>query len=144
MTTNIAMNNKYPTTEVCTVSNYQPLVPSYTQAISTSVLQVIRLVQLLLALALLGVAFVLWFWSISFQTGRLLRRWIIIEKPTPPEVIYKLGEILVFPIVALADWSRRAVNDIWGIQLPLLSETKPPKRCSDLLTQGEPDSSASA
>lgn len=135
---------KIPATEICTVSSYEPLVPSYTQAISTSVFQVIRLVQLLLALLLLGVAFILWFWTISFQTGRQFRRWFETEKPTVPELIYKLGEILVFPIVALGDWLRRAVKDIWGIQLPLISESQPPEQCSDLLTSKTPNGSTSA
>ncbi len=134
-----------PATEISATSNYQSVFPYYTQAASTSILEdIIRLVQLLLALLLLGVASVLWFWTISFQTGRQFRHWFDSEDRSLPEVIYKLGEIFLFPIVALANWSRRAVKKIWGIELKLISESKPPQRCSDLFKSNTSEGSASA
>ena len=112
-------------------------VVKYTPAIATTAFLGVGLLRFLLLSVLLVVAFVLWLWSISFQTGRLFGKWYWTEitkteKPSGLKVTYKLGEIILFPFVLLRDWALEQIDKYWDIKLPLISETEPPQKCSEL------------
>jgi len=110
----------------------QNMMVKYTQAITTTIILGVSILRFLLLSALLALAFVLWLWSISFQTGRLFGQWCLEERPNPPQIAYKLGEIIFFPFVLLRDWSRQKIKKLWHIELPLLSTSTPPQKCSEL------------
>ncbi len=122
----------YPNPDICTPTVKQNNDMTYAQGFTAVILLFIQGLRLLLLLLLLTVAFVLWTWGISFQAGRMFRRWFEIETPTPLQTIYKLGEIVVFPFVVIARWSRQKVKNLLQIELPLLPSS-PPEKCSDLL-----------
>ncbi len=110
-----------------------PMV-KYTQAIATTAFLGVGLLRFLLLSVLLVVAFVLWLWSISFQTGRLFAQWCFTKKPDPWQAAYKLGEIILYPFVLLTRWSRNKVKELWNIELPLISESVQPQKCSEIFT----------
>ena len=110
----------------------QNMMVKYTQAITTTIFLGVSILKFLLLSALLVLAFVLWLWSISFQTGRLFGQWCLTERPDAAQIAYKLGEIILFPLVLLTAWSRQKVKELWHIELPLISETTPPQKCSEL------------
>ena len=113
-------------------SQESPPQIDYAQGLSAVVLIVVQLVRALLLTLLLAVAFVLWLWGLSFQTGRLFRRWITLEKPDAGEAIYKLGEIAAFPFAYVGAWSQQKVKEYWNIELPQLP-SPPPTDCKTLL-----------
>ena len=104
----------------------------YAQGLSAVILIFVQAVKALLLALLVVVAFVLWIWGLSFQTGRLFRRWIVIEEPDAGEVIYKLGEITAFPFAYVGRWSQQKVKEYWNIEFPQLP-SPPPTSCKALL-----------
>ena len=113
-------------------SESQKMIIQSTQAITTIILIGISILKFLLLSALLVLAFVLWIWTISFQTGRLYAQWLFTEKPNPWQAAYKLGEIILFPLVLLTHWSRQKVKEFWNIELPLITESEAPQKCTEL------------
>lgn len=111
----------------------EPPSIDYAQGLSAIVLIIVQAVRSLLLFLLLAVAFVLWAWGLSFQTGRLFRRWMTLEKPDVGEALYKLGEIVAFPFAYASQWSQQKVKEYWGIELPQLP-TLPPTDCKSLLS----------
>ena len=124
-----------PTSITPSISMPKPEGPpsvDYAQGLSAIVLIIVQAGRaLLLGLLLLG-AFVLWAWELSFQTGRLFRRWVTVEKPDMGEALYKLGEIAAFPFVYARRWSQQMVKEYWNIELPQLP-SPPPANCKELL-----------
>lgn len=110
----------------------QKMIIQSTQAITTIILIGASILKFVFLAALFVLAFVLWLWTISFQTGRLYAQWVFTEKPDPWQAAYKLGEIFLFPLVLLTAWSRKKVQEIWKIELPLISESEPPQKCTEL------------
>lgn len=110
----------------------QNVMVKYTQAITTTIFLGVSILRFLFLSALLVLAIVLWLWSISFQTGRLFGQWCLDQKPDAAQIAYKLGEITLFPLLLLTVWSRQKVKEFWNIELPLLSESTPPQKCSEL------------
>ncbi len=110
----------------------QNVMVKYTQAITTTIFIGVSILRFLFLSALLVLAIVLWLWSISFQTGRLFGQWCLDQKPDAAQIAYKLGEITLFPLLLLTVWSRQKVKEFWNIELPLLSESTPPQKCSEL------------
>lgn len=127
----------YQTTGALSNPEKQDVIIRYAQAVTATVFLGLSILKFLLVALLFAVAFVLWLWGISFQTGRLFGHWLITEKPDAFQTAYRLGEILLFPFVFLAHWSRQKVDELWHIKLPSLPESELPKKCSDLLTSPE-------
>ena len=118
----------YPTNNTLDRSERQNLIFQLVQVIYLGV----RVLKFLFLSLLFVLAFVLWLWSISYQTGRLFREWYDEKQPTELQVTYKLGEIILFPFVLLRDWSLAQIDKFWGIKLPLITETQAPEKCSEL------------
>ncbi len=134
------MNSMIPyssTSRMLSTPEQSNTMVKYTQAIATTVFLGVSILRFLLLSGLLVVALVLWLWSISFQTGRLFGQWCLTEKPNAAQTVYKLGEIILFPFVLLAAWSRQKVKELWQIELPLIPESVQPQKCSELFTSND-------
>lgn len=134
------MNSIIPysnTSSLLSNSEQSNTMVKYTQAIATMVFFGAGLLRFLLLSVLLVVAFVLWLWSISFQTGRLFGQWCLTERPDPWQTAYKLGEIVLFPLVLLTRWSRQKVKELWQIEFPSIPESVQPQKCDELFTSGD-------
>ena len=116
----------------------QDMMAKYTQPLTAVVFFGTSILKFLLFSILLTLAFLMWLWTISFQTGRLFAEWTQAElpnsdkKPNILQILYKLGEIAIFPLLLLNKWVQKKVKDLWKIELPLLPNVGNPEKCSEL------------
>ena len=119
-------------------SKPQNMMVNYTQPLTAVVFFGTSILKFFLFSILLTLAFLMWLWTISFQTGRLFAEWTQTEDPNTQEkpnvwqIAYKLGEIAIFPLLLLNKWVQKIVHDRLKIKFPSLSEVSPPRKCSEL------------
>ena len=120
-------------------SEPRDMMVKYTQPLTAVVFFGTNILKFLLFSILLTLAFLMWLWTISFQTGRLFAKWTQTKdsntqkKPNVWQIAYKLGEIAIFPLLLLNKWVQKKVEDVLRIKFPLLpEESQELKKCSEL------------
>jgi hypothetical protein len=69
---------------------------------------------LIVSLALLSIAIVLWIWSVGFNSGRSFREWLETEKPAPNEILGVTIYFLLWPFERAFDWAKDQVQKSLG------------------------------
>lgn len=69
---------------------------------------------LIVSLALLSVAIVLWIWSVGFNSGRSFREWLEVEKPAPTEIFGVTIYFLLWALERAFDWATDQVQKYLG------------------------------
>lgn len=71
--------------------------------------------RLIFMLGLLFVVFVVWVWSVGFQSGQGFRGWLETEQPTLERLLQEAAKILLKPFELVAEWSQSQVKELLGI-----------------------------
>lgn len=80
--------------------------------------------QLLFFLVLLVVAFVIWFWSVGYQSGRAFRTWMETDVKSPDDLVTQLINMVLKPLEVLPDWAKSQIQQLLGIDLKALPPAK--------------------
>jgi hypothetical protein len=80
--------------------------------------------QLLFFLVLLVVAFVIWFWSVGYQSGRAFRTWMETDVKSPDDLVTQLVNMVLKPLAVLPDWAKSQIQQLLGIDLKALPPAK--------------------
>ncbi|MBD2355986.1 hypothetical protein H6G41_15375 [Tolypothrix sp. FACHB-123] len=80
--------------------------------------------QLCFFIVLLGVALIIWFWSIGYQSGRYFRNWTENDVKSPDDLVTQLINMLLKPLQVLPDWAKTQIQELLGIELKALPSAK--------------------
>jgi hypothetical protein len=88
-----------------------------------------QILQLFFFIVLLGVALVIWFWSVGYQSGRTFRAWTETDVKSPDDLVTQLLNMLLKPLQVLPDWAKTQIQELLGIELKAL----PPAKAQNIL-----------
>lgn len=83
---------------------------------------VVRLAWLVLLLALLIAASLVWIWLYSFRSGWQFWVWVYKSETSEsmaPNLIYGLIILLISPFILFAEWSQKVIQQWFNLSLPL-------------------------
>lgn len=83
---------------------------------------VVRLAWLVLLLALLIAASLVWIWLYSFRSGWQFWDWVYKSETSEsmaPNLIYGLIILLISPFILFAEWSQKVIQQWFNLSLPL-------------------------
>ena len=80
--------------------------------------------QLFFFIILLGVALVIWFWSVGYQSGRAFRTWTETGVASPDDLVTQVVNALLKPLQVLPDWAKSKIQELLGIEFKALPSTK--------------------
>ncbi|MBW4644927.1 MAG: hypothetical protein KME23_18370 [Goleter apudmare HA4340-LM2] len=86
--------------------------------------------QLFFFLALLVAAFMIWFWSVGYQSGRAFRIWAETGVKSPDDLVNQLLNLVLKPLGVLPDWAKFQIQELLGIELKAL----PPAKAQNILS----------
>ncbi|PSR16857.1 hypothetical protein C8255_15635 [filamentous cyanobacterium CCP3] len=106
---------QHQTTELVRIFSDQATGETFKRSLGTA-LYVFKLMgALLLRLAVVGVAVVVWVWGLGFQLGYYFRKWIDNTSPTAEEIVCNVLWAIARPFVLLYQWA----NSFLGWEDPL-------------------------
>jgi hypothetical protein len=90
---------------------------AYKQALEKTWELLTQLIQLLFLSVLVIVAFVVWVWSLGFQSGRGFRNWMESENPSIEKLTSEIVKALLTPVKWFTNWVKSQLKQQLGVDV---------------------------
>jgi hypothetical protein len=90
---------------------------AYKQALEKTWELLTQLLQLLFLSVLVVVAFVVWVWSLGFQSGRAFRNWMESENPSIENLASEIVKVFLKPVMWIIKWMQCQLKQQLGVDV---------------------------